>query len=39
VAILNIYFASLIFRNKSLQAHPMKLFMYIGIAESIFFSN
>ena len=36
---MNLWFASMIFRNKSLQAHPMKLFMYIAVADSLYYSN
>lgn len=39
VAVFNLWFASVIWRNKSLQVHPMKLFMYIAVAESIYYSN
>lgn len=39
VCLANIYFASLILRNKSLQAHPMKLYMWIAVADSIYYSN
>ena len=39
VALINIYLAFLIYRNKSLKAHPMKLFSYIAISDSIYLSN
>lgn len=39
VAILNVWLFTLIWRNKSLQVHPMRLFMYIAIADSIYYSN
>jgi hypothetical protein len=39
VALLNIWFASVIWRNKSLQAHPMKLFMYIALIDALYYSN
>ena len=38
-ALVNLYLALLIARNKSLQAHPMKLFKYIAIADCIYLSN
>lgn len=38
-SIINIYLAFLIYRNKSLNAHPMKLFSYIAASDSIYLSN
>jgi hypothetical protein len=39
VTVFNIWFASVIFRNKNLQAHPMKLFAYISLAEALYYGN
>jgi hypothetical protein len=39
VAVFNLWFASVIWRNKSLQAHPMKLFMYIALTDALYYSN
>lgn len=39
IAAFNLWFAYMIQRNKSLNVHPMKLFMYIAIADSIYYSN
>ena len=36
---MNFWFASVIHRNESLQAHPMKLFKYIAVSDSIYYSN
>ena len=38
-AIFNLWFAHLIWKHKELQAHPMRLFMWIAIADAIYFSN
>jgi len=37
--VLNLYLASIIWRHKQLQAHPMKLFMYLALADSIYVGN
>jgi hypothetical protein len=39
VSVINIYLAFLIYRNKNLNAHPMKLFSYIAASDSIYLSN
>lgn len=39
ICVLNVWFASVIYRNQKLQVHPMKLFMGIAIADSIYSSN
>ena len=39
VAVFNIWFASVIFRNENLQVHPMKLFAYIALADALYYSN
>lgn len=38
-ALVNLYLALLINRNKALQAHPMKLFKYIAVADCGYLSN
>jgi hypothetical protein len=38
-SILNLLFASLIWRHKQLQVHPMRLMMWIAIVDSFYFSN
>jgi hypothetical protein len=38
-ALFNLWFASLIWRHKELQVHPMKLLMWIAIIDALYFSN
>jgi len=38
-SILNALLALLIWKNKELQAHPMKIFMFIAVADSSIFCN
>lgn len=38
-ALLNLWFASLIWRHKELQVHPMRLMMWIAIVDCFYFSN
>ena len=38
-AAFNIWFMFLVYYNKELQAHPMRLFMWIAFADALYFSN
>ena len=38
-AFINLYLTFLMYRNKNLQAHPMKLFILMALADCIYLSN
>lgn len=39
VCVSNIWFASVIWRNKNLHAHPMMLFAFIALADALYYGN